>query len=192
MLKAPDVYLLRHGETVWNKAGRIQGRMNSDLTERGREQARTQAAILRRVGPDLDAVGRFCSPLTRTRETAALALGGRGVTIDERLIEIGCGDWEGLTPTERARRDPAITARCKTDLDLYFNAPGSEGLPALQQRVASFLGDLTGPAVIVSHKVVLIVMRGLLTGLPDDRLGELVSTQGTVIHVARGAEHHHE
>ncbi|MGQ3489509.1 histidine phosphatase family protein [uncultured Roseovarius sp.] len=192
MNPSPDVYLLRHGETVWNKAGRIQGQMNSDLTDLGREQAKTQAGILKRLEIGLDDIGLFCSPLTRTRETAALALEGRDCTIDDRLIEIGCGAWEGLTPAERATRDPEIVARCKTDLDLYFNAPGNEGLPAVQARIAAFLADLTGPAVIVSHKVALIVMRGLLTGLPDDRLSELTSRQGTVIHISGGQERHYE
>ena len=188
----PDVYLLRHGETVWNKAGRIQGQMNSDLTDLGREQAKAQAGILKRLDIGLDDIGLYCSPLTRTRETAALALEGRDCTIDDRLIEIGCGEWDGLTPAERVARDPDIVSRCKTDLDLCFKAPGNEGLTALPARTAAFLADLTGPAVIVSHKVTLIVMRRLLTGLPDDKLSELTSRQGTVIHISGGQERHYE
>lgn len=184
----PDIYLLRHGETEWNRVGRIQGQLNSDLTDLGRKQAQTQAAILDSF--DLNRIDRFCSPLSRTRATADIAFQGRPYTVDQRLMEISCGSWEGLAPAERETLYPELSGTCTNDMDLYFKAPGGEGLARLQNRLRSFLAELTGPAIIVSHKVALIAIRGCLTGLPNTRLHELTSTQGTIIRVSGGVETH--
>ncbi|MGC9367954.1 MAG: histidine phosphatase family protein [Paracoccaceae bacterium] len=179
---------MRHGETEWNRAGRIQGQLDSDLTALGRQQARRQADIINRLSPRSGGFDLVSSPLGRTRKTAEIAFGGRFFDTDPRLMEINCGTWEGLTHAERTARDPALAASCTRDLDLYLNAPGGEGLRALQERLRDFLAHLTRPTVIVSHKVSLIALRGLITGLPEDRLYELSSTQGTVIRVAHGQE----
>ena len=50
-MRYPDLYMMRHGQTVWNAEGRMQGRMNSPLTEFGAEQARRQAWLVREVDP---------------------------------------------------------------------------------------------------------------------------------------------
>ena len=190
MTTRPDVYLLRHGETQWNKTGRIQGQMNSDLTELGQAQAAQQGAILRRLGDQVAGLDRFASPLSRTQATARIAFGGAEFTNDARLIEIGCGAWEGITPAQRQARDPDLVARSPQDLDLYFNAPMGEGLPALRSRIEDFLNSLTAPAIIVSHKVSLIVMRACLTGITDEQMYDLTATQGTVIRISGGVETH--
>lgn len=179
----PALYLLRHGETDWNRAGRIQGQKNSGLTELGRDQARRQAEILGRLALPADCRA-IASPLGRTRETADIALRGRAYDTDARLIEIGCGAWEGLSAAERAARDPGVVQDCRDDLDLYRLAPSGEGLPAVQKRVEGFLADLAEPTIIVAHKVILILIRARLTGVPDHLRGGLESTQGTVIHLA--------
>lgn len=191
MTTRPDIYLLRHGETEWNKAGRIQGQMNSDLTELGKAQAAQQGEILKGLGDKVEGLDRFASPLSRTQATARIAFGGDDFANDPRLIEIGCGAWEGITPAERLVRDPALIARSTRDLDLYFNAPMGEGLPALRTRVMDFLDSLSSPAVIVSHKVALLVMRAYLTGIEDADMYDLTATQGTVIQISNGVETHH-
>lgn len=190
MTNRPDVYLLRHGETEWNSTGRIQGQMNSDLTALGQAQAAQQGAILRRLGDQVAGLDRFASPLSRTKATARIAFGGDDFTTDLRLIEIGCGAWEGITPTQRQARDPELAARSIRDLDLYFNAPGGEGLSALRARIMDFLNSLNGPAIIVSHKVSLIVMRACLTEITDAGMYDLTATQGTVIRISGGVETH--
>ena len=184
----PDVYLLRHGETEWNQAGRIQGQLNSELTDLGRRQAEAQAAILDSFNSH--GIDRFCSPLQRARSTADIAFQGCPYTVDQRLMEISCGKWEGLTLAEGAILHPKLSAACSHDMDLYLKAPDGEGLSLLQERLRSFLAELTAPAIIVSHKVALTVMRGCLIGLADARLHELSSAQGTVIRVSGGVETH--
>src|SRR5262252_4690764 len=97
---------IRHGETDWNVAGRLQGRHDVPLNARGRLQARHCGDILRsllaltgRVPADFDYIS---SPLGRARETMQLVRGPLGLPpngyrVDERLSEIAFGDWEGFT-----------------------------------------------------------------------------------------------
>ena len=82
-----ELYLLRHGETEWNREGRIQGSQDSPLTARGRAQATAQADILAREVPQLWQLARYCSPLRRARDTARIALDGLVPVIDRRLRE---------------------------------------------------------------------------------------------------------
>ena len=98
------LYLVRHGETEWNRQRRMQGRLDSRLTPEGRAHARMHGRLLAR-----ETVGHMIvSPLGRTRETAELILEGceMPVTYDERLVERHCGEWEGLTIDEIAAAFP--------------------------------------------------------------------------------------
>jgi broad specificity phosphatase PhoE len=92
--------LVRHGETDWNAAGRLQGHTDRPLNDYGRKQARELADRL--ADDDIDAV--YASDLARARETAEI-LGARlglPVVIDPDLREKNWGSWEGLTSDERA------------------------------------------------------------------------------------------
>lgn len=178
----PKIWFLRHGETEWNREGRLQGRKDSPLTDRGRAQARVQARIMR---PVLDEVaagpgGFFASPLGRARQTAEIALHGRPFTTDPRLAEIATGAWEG-----RLRAEVATGAR---DLFLYAGAPGGEGLEALQARVTDFLDDLPGPSVVVSHGLLGKVLRGCVQGLDAAGMDGLSNLQGCVYLLEDGRE----
>lgn len=184
----PKLLLLRHGETEWNLARRIQGGLDSPLTALGREQAAAQGRILSRILPDFGDAALFVSPLERARATAAIALPGSVPVIDPRLREIHCGAWEGLTPDERRQGWPAIAADCTSDLALYDRAPGGEGLDRLTERLADFLNDLQGPSIIVAHKVVLIVLRGMLRRLERQALHDLEAPQGVVLQIENGRE----
>lgn len=190
MQDAPRLLLVRHGETEWNRAGRIQGSKDSALTSLGREHAERQGRVFERLRRDAADMPLYVSPLDRARLTAKIALPGHAQISEPRLTEIACGAWEGLSPEERAAGWPDILAECQSDLDLYDKAPGGEGLDGVEARVASFLNDLTGPSIIVAHKVVLIVLRGILRDLGRDALHNLHAPQGVVIEIANGQETH--
>ena len=85
MSRYPTLYILRHGETEWNLANRLQGHFDSPLTDTGRAQAAAQNAILKRC--DLAGFSALSSPQGRAVATAELALAGLGMTVatDPRL-----------------------------------------------------------------------------------------------------------
>ena len=93
MANYPKIWFLRHGQTEWNRAYRLQGQLDSPLTKQGIADAHRQAAIIGPVlaqKPDI-----YVSPLGRTRQTAQIALAGAACSYDDRLMEIHAGDWQG-------------------------------------------------------------------------------------------------
>ena len=100
-----EIFLLRHGETEWNAAGRFQGQWDSTLTARGHEQAAQLGRILVRALAGRLSVPLHVSPLGRTRDTAAIVRrsvpGLAPDIIEPRLQEVSTGAWDGLT-----RADP--------------------------------------------------------------------------------------
>ena len=117
----PAVYYIRHGETDWNVAGRLQGQRDILLNARGREQAVHCGQILRdlfaRNSRNTSEFDFVSSPLGRARETMELArrslgLPADGYRIEPRLAEIAFGAWEGFTIAQLHTRDPQrIAAR---------------------------------------------------------------------------------
>jgi broad specificity phosphatase PhoE len=93
--------LVRHGETDWNAAGRLQGQTDRPLNEYGRRQAHELAAQL--DGDGIAAI--YSSDLVRARDTAEIVASRLGlpVDIDAGLREKDWGTWEGLTGAERDR-----------------------------------------------------------------------------------------
>lgn len=167
------LYVLRHGETEWNREGRIQGARDSALTERGRAQAagmgRALAAELEHSpGPTIF----LRSPLGRTRETSVIVGHRLGLDPscwcdDSRLVEFSYGAWEGLTWPEIEAARPRAYAGWRADPEAFV-APGGESHLDLQRRSASVLSDIARSAtrtVIVGHGVSGAVLRGLYLGL---------------------------
>lgn len=179
------MYILRHGETLWNVEGRMQGGLDSPLTERGRAQARAQGEILRRAGAGELPV--FSSPQGRALETARLALPDAEIIADARLAEVAMGDWQGLTYDEIRRASPDAVAEPHSFL-WKFSAPGGERLEDMLARVRDFLADAPGEAVIVTHGVTSQLLRGCVLGMGVDAMDALDDRQGIVYRVVTGGE----
>lgn len=135
--------LLRHGRTVANAGGLLQGHADNPLDDEGHRQAAAAAKMLGRV----DMV--ITSPLLRARETAA-HLGG-AASVDQRWIELDYGDWDAK-PLADVPAD--VWARWRTDLDL--RPPGGETLNELGSRTRDALeelarAELPDHVVVVSH-----------------------------------------
>jgi probable phosphoglycerate mutase len=180
----PELYVLRHGETEWNAQNRLQGRFDSPLTSVGKAQARSQRSILKTR--DLTGFSAFTSPQGRAFHTASIALESLtdGIETDNRLREIGVGDWAG-----RARADVmALAPDAHDTFDLYERAPGGEGFNALRMRCVAFLEELDGPSVLVTHGITSRMLRLIVLGLPDAALRDLPGGQGVVFHLEAGQQ----
>jgi probable phosphoglycerate mutase len=145
--------LLRHGETALSVGRRYSGRGNPVLTETGTDQATSAAARL----PGFGAVAAILtSPLQRARQTAeaAGATTGAPVTVLEDLTETDFGDWEGLTFTEAAERDPELHRTWLADPTVP--TPGGESFDQVHERVGRAKDRIVrehggSTVVVVSH-----------------------------------------
>ena len=148
------IYLLRHGETADNTAGRYAGGGDAGLTIRGREQMRAAAARLAGAG-----IARlWCSPSPRAIQSAALALPGVLPQQDDRLRERDMGIFEGLTYGQICQRYPTECAAWQADW-VGYEIPGGESYGQFYERVAGFWRELLakeeGDALLSAHGGVL-------------------------------------
>ena len=151
------VIVIRHAETAWNRERRMQGHVDTALSEAGRAQA---AALGRRLaGARFSAL--YSSDLARAHETArAIAeCSGREIVSDVRLRERSFGIFEGLTYAEMASHHPEDFARFDSR-DPDYVMPGGESARAFWERCLACLGDIaerhTGDeVVVVTHGLVL-------------------------------------
>ena len=114
-------YLVSHGETVWNRNGRVQGHMDVPLSESGRQQVKMLAKRL--AGCSFSAV--YASDLSRAFESAQILTEGREISIgtDSDLREFSYGEWDGLTLEETEARDPEVFAKQSSMGDHAFPPP---------------------------------------------------------------------
>ncbi len=152
------VYLVRHGKTEWNRDKKFQGQKNSPLLAEGREQARLLGERLR--GTSFD--GIYCSPLGRTRETAALLEPVGEIIPDDAFMEIDLGRLEGETFADLA---PEI----KHLVDMFWHHPaefdkkltGGEDFNDIRDRAVTRLEELIrlhpeeSRLLIISHGALL-------------------------------------
>ena len=181
----PEVLVLRHAQTEWNAAGRLQGHLDSPLTEIGLRQAQRQNETL--LDYDLDGFRFITSPQGRARKTAQLALAGIVAEIEtsEELKEINMGQWSGITRAEIAA-ERKMRLQDLGELQIYDWTPGGETTAQLFARCARFLVQLTGPAVLVTHGMTSLCLRLCALGWGLDRLADLPREQGVVYRVKAG------
>ncbi len=150
------LFLARHGETEWNRAGRWQGQTDIPLSEAGRAQARAMAACL--VGRGV--VDVHASDLRRAIETAEIVAGALGIAPakrDARLRERGFGCFEGLTREECAERHAEAWARYLADR--RSTPPGGEPQVEVAARIVEALTEIAR-APRASGEATLIVSHG--------------------------------
>ena len=193
----PNFFFVRHGETDWNREGRLQGRRDVALNARGRRQASISGAILagllERRELKADALDFVSSPLSRTRETMELLRHGLGMPAkpyrsDPRLLELSFGRWEGLTWAE-IKRDHGSANDARRRDRWNFVPPGGESYAALLDRVTPWLDALEPNSVVVAHGGVARAILHLVTGLSSERAPNEEIRQGRVLVFDAGAAH---
>jgi broad specificity phosphatase PhoE len=186
----PTVYYIRHGETDWNVAGRLQGRHDVPLNARGRAQAMHCGEILRdllaRDNRDAAALDYVSSPLARACATmelmrSALGLPAEGYAIEPRLAEIAFGAWEGFTIAQLHERDPQRIAQREHD-KWHFLPPGGESYEMVSARMRDWYESLTRDTVAVAHGG---TARGLMAvlGIAKPAAAPLIDIDQGVVHV---------
>lgn len=162
------IILVRHGETAWNKEGKFQGRLDVELSDVGRKQAKKLAEALRDVHIDYI----YSSPLKRSLETAELIAGwhSKEVVSAEEFNEINHGSWEGM------HLEAVIDAHGEL-YDTWLNnpheakMPGGEELENIRERAVRKLTEILaltpdGTTVLIAghdatNKVILCYALGM-------------------------------
>lgn len=189
------ILFIRHGETDYNYDGRLQGQRDIPLNGKGREQASAVGRSLRKLmGPTIDALDAadafLCSPLSRTRQTIALARAAMGFDPDRyhresALLELTFGEWEGLTWREVEARDPARAAQ--RDVDKWnFVPPGGESYAMLAERLRPWLDAQTQDVFVASHGGVARALAWLLAGVTPEVAANISIWQGRAIWFENG------
>jgi broad specificity phosphatase PhoE len=194
-MPAPVIYYIRHGETSWNALGRLQGAQDIELNDLGRKQATHAGNILAdlfaRHDRDKSSLAFVASPLIRARATMELVRGELdlprdGYALDDRLREIGYGQWEGSTLPEMQLRDPDLYARRQTE-KWTVSSPGGESYVEVQARMQDWYASIVADTVAVAHggtARALMVALGIETPLSA---ADLTIEQGAVYVFQDGA-----
>ena len=176
------IYLVRHGQTAWNKAKIFRGRRDIPLDEQGCLEAACAARALR--GVSLAAV--YSSPLSRARETAEAIAAGRGlvVIVDEAFTDIDYGAWTEYWDIE-ARRKFGDQYRQWKESPHRVKFPGGESLDDVRRRAAPRLMELArqypeGMIALVSHRVVLKLLLCEAKGLDNSHFWEVRLDTGAI------------
>ena len=187
-MPAPVIYYIRHGETSWNAQGRLQGTRDIPLNDLGRQQAahagNVLADLLARDGRDMSSLPFVASPLGRARNTMELVRGRLDLPqgdygLDDRLREIGYGDWEGFTLAEQEAAHPDVFAARLLD-KWSLPAPGGESYALVQLRMQQWAESLTGDIVAVAHGGTARALMVALGHETPDSVSELPIQQGAV------------
>lgn len=155
------IAFLRHGPTLWNAEGRIQGREDVGLSDEG---MRLMASL--RLPAPFDGAAVFTSPLSRARQTAVAIAASPPHAAADALIEMDWGQWSGQTVSDlRARLGDAFLENEARGLD--FRPEGGESPRDVMARLADFArmaAALEKPALAITHKGVIRAALAMGTG----------------------------
>lgn len=156
-----NLYLVRHGETEWNRLKKFQGQLNSDLTDIGIEQAKALGKYLEKENIDFDFV--YSSPQERAYNTAKLIKEDFQIITDSRLMEMAFGKWEGMYVELIKEESAENFHNFFNSSDKYDHRPHeAESFESLESRIRLFLDEIKEKykgknVLVVSHGVTLKV-----------------------------------
>lgn len=171
------IFLVRHGETEWNRIGRFQGRNDQPLNERGRKQAQALAEALK--NENFKAI--YSSPLPRSLETAQFIMAFHPDTPlieEENFMEMDLGEFEGLDAREWMEKNQDFV-RSWAQHPSSVRLPGGECLQEAQDRALEALKKITrlyapgDTLLICSHNFVLETLLCHVLEIPLDRFREV-------------------
>ena len=187
--------LVRHGESEWNRAGRIQGQVNSPLTDLGINQAKATRDYLSGIllNQQLEI---YTSPLDRALQTAEIIAQGidypsRKIIIEERLNDFNLGEISGTFGWDKVAEIFPEQAQLRLQDPMRFHPSGGESGAEFEARLRSLLEDLMDDGTLklmVSHGIVNKFIRGILKNLSGKEMVELGESQNTIFRLEQGEE----
>ena len=187
--------LVRHGESEWNRAGRIQGQVNSPLTDLGINQAKATRDYLSVIllNQQLEI---YTSPLDRALQTAEIIAQGidypsRKIIIEERLNDFNLGEISGTFGWDKVAEIFPEQAQLRLQDPMRFHPSGGESGAEFEARLRSLLEDLMDDGTLklmVSHGIVNKFIRGILKNLSGKEMVELGESQNTIYRLEQGEE----
>lgn len=163
-----DLLLARHGQTDHNASDTVQGHMEVELNETGRDQSVELGSRIDTLVEEIDAV--YSSDLKRAKQTAQLAFDGRDVTYDERLRGIDFGDVEGNDLDRFLRNNPDYSINAPNSV--YRPFPGGESIMQAYDRVKGCLEDIVeshaddATVVILTHSTSILCVQSFIEDIP--------------------------
>lgn len=154
-----EIYIVRHGETLWNQGKRLQGSTDIELNENGRDLAIKTGVALKNTRIDVI----YSSPLKRAYETASLIRGDRDISIitDDRIKELSFGHFEGESFSELLKDDSLTFKYFFKQPHLYMPADDGETLEHLIERAGNFMQEVIEP-LQSKYERIMIVAHGAL------------------------------
>ncbi|MEG0449294.1 MAG: histidine phosphatase family protein [Lysinibacillus sp.] len=148
-------YLVRHGETIWNKEQRLQGWLDSPLTEEGIGNAKKLGKRLDQV--DFHSV--YSSTSGRAKKTTEYIIGDREIPVlyDEDLREINLGDWQGKQIEDILQKD-RLPYKIYSEFPGQFHATHTESFGSVTERAICVLKQI---ALTYPNETILIVSHGV-------------------------------
>lgn len=166
------LYIVRHGETDWNRARRVQGHSDIPLNEYGIRLAEQTAEGMKDIPFDL----AYTSPLIRARQTAEIILAGRDIPVleSEGIKELGFGAYEGMCCGKEHREKGSEAFRSFfTDTGNYVPAEGGESIQALMERTGNFLRQLCADAGLQGKQILISTHGAAMTALLNQIRGSV-------------------
>lgn len=166
------LYIVRHGETDWNRMKKVQGRTDIPLNDYGRHLAEETAEGMKEIRLDL----AYTSPLRRARETAEILLAGRNIPLidEERIQEISFGRYEGMY-SGGDQRSPESDAfnRFFSDTGNYVPPEDAETIPQLYERTGAFLAEMCAREDLADKNILVSTHGAAMTALLNRIKGSL-------------------
>jgi probable phosphoglycerate mutase len=188
----PPIILVRHGETLWNREGRYQGRLNSPLTQKGVQQAKSNAKKIKSKIEEFSDIKIFSSPLGRAKDTAYIICDEIGVDrekiiFDNRVIEFDYGIFEGQ------KKEDVVKLKEFRDREANkwdYKIENGESYDLVQRRVKSFLDDIKDEKliIVVAHEMVNRTIRGLYCNYTKNETLKLRQPNSVVLYLEDGSE----
>lgn len=190
----PRLLVIRHGETQWNRAGRLQGRLDTPLTANGVRQAMAVGEHLKNSGNWTAPIHFWVSPLGRAQQTASILADIWNVPFDQfetapALVERSYGQWEGMTQAEiRQVRSAEFEAN---QLDpWHFAMADGESRSDLGLRLSAWSDalDCGSLHIVVCHSGCLRALRGIHTGASRETILAYREPQTASVLLEEGGE----